>query len=155
MPDPSPAQTLIDLVGIPSPTGSEREAARWLVGRMLELGYMEASTDESGNAVGRMGDGPNQAILLGHIDTVPGVIPVRLDGDLLYGRGTVDAKGPLAAFVDAVARVGPVEGWSFIVVGAVERRRPRIPRHMPSRPTTTVDRRRAQLGPDHARYGSA
>jgi LysW-gamma-L-lysine carboxypeptidase len=120
MPDPSPAQTLIDLVGIPSPTGSEREAARWLVGRMLELGYMEASTDESGNAVGRMGDGPNQAILLGHIDTVPGVIPVRLDGDLLYGRGTVDAKGPLAAFVDAVARVGPVEGWSFIVVGAVD-----------------------------------
>ncbi len=107
MPDLSSAQTLIDLVGIPSPTGSEQEATRWLVGRMLELGFTEASIDESGNAVGRMGDGPNQAILLGHIDTVPGVIPVRLEGDLLYGRGTVDAKGPLAAFVDAVAGCGP------------------------------------------------
>src|SRR3990172_3374444 len=120
MPDHSSAQTLIDLVGIPSPTGSEHEASRWLVGRMLELGFTEASIDESGNAVGRMGDGPNQAILLGHIDTVPGVIPVRLDGDLLYGRGTVDAKGPLAAFVDAVAGLGRVEGWSFVVVGAVD-----------------------------------
>jgi LysW-gamma-L-lysine carboxypeptidase len=39
---------------------------------------------------------------------------------LLHGRGTVDAKGPLAAFVDAVAGVGRVEGWSFIVVGAVD-----------------------------------
>jgi LysW-gamma-L-lysine carboxypeptidase len=35
----------------------------------------------------------------------------------------VDAKGPLAAFVDAVARLGPVEGWQFIVVGAVEEER--------------------------------
>jgi len=120
MPDVSPAQTLIDLVGIPSPTGSEQEAAGWLVDRMQELGFTEASIDESGNAVGRMGDGPNQAILLGHIDTVPGVIPVRLEGDLLYGRGTVDAKGPLAAFVDAVAGVGRREGWSFVVVGAVD-----------------------------------
>jgi len=120
MPDLSSAQTLIDLVGIPSPTGSEHEATRWLAGRMLELGFTEASIDESGNAVGRMGDGPNQAILLGHIDTVPGVIPVRLEGDLLHGRGTVDAKGPLAAFVDAVAGLGRVEGWSFVVVGAVD-----------------------------------
>jgi LysW-gamma-L-lysine carboxypeptidase len=57
--------------------------------------------------------------LLGHIDTVPGEIPVRLEDGILHGRGTVDAKGPLAAFVDAVARVGPATGWQWIVVGAV------------------------------------
>jgi LysW-gamma-L-lysine carboxypeptidase len=58
--------------------------------------------------------------LLGHIDTVPGEIEVRQVGHLLYGRGTVDAKGPLAAFVSAVAQVGPQPGKKFVVVGAVE-----------------------------------
>ncbi|MCS6992620.1 MAG: M20/M25/M40 family metallo-hydrolase, partial [Anaerolineales bacterium] len=42
---------------------------------------------------------------------------------VLYGRGAVDAKGPLACFTDAVARVGAVEGWQFVVIGAVEEER--------------------------------
>jgi LysW-gamma-L-lysine carboxypeptidase len=45
---------------------------------------------------------------------------VRREGNLLYGRGTVDAKGPLAAFVTAAARVGALPGKRTIVVGAVE-----------------------------------
>jgi LysW-gamma-L-lysine carboxypeptidase len=35
----------------------------------------------------------------------------------------VDAKGPLASFVDAVANVGAQEGWQFVVIGAVEEER--------------------------------
>jgi len=35
----------------------------------------------------------------------------------------VDAKGPLACFVDAVARVGAVAGWQLVVIGAVEEER--------------------------------
>jgi [amino group carrier protein]-lysine/ornithine hydrolase len=35
----------------------------------------------------------------------------------------VDAKGPLACFVDAVAQVGMLEGWQFVVIGAVEEER--------------------------------
>jgi LysW-gamma-L-lysine carboxypeptidase len=35
----------------------------------------------------------------------------------------VDAKGPLACFVDAVARVGAREDWQFVVIGAVEEER--------------------------------
>ncbi len=67
-------------------------------------------------------------MLLGHIDTVPGDIPVRVErtpeGDCLFGRGSVDAKGPLATFVAAGARLG--SGWAhaadlrLVVVGAVE-----------------------------------
>jgi LysW-gamma-L-lysine carboxypeptidase len=58
---------------------------------------------------------------------VPGEIDVRKDrapqDEILYGRGTVDAKGPLACFVDAVAKVGVRDGWQFIVIGAVEEER--------------------------------
>ena len=35
----------------------------------------------------------------------------------------MDAKGPLASFTDAVAQVGPLDGWQFIVIGAVEEER--------------------------------
>jgi LysW-gamma-L-lysine carboxypeptidase len=70
-----------------------------------------------------MGTGPKQAVLLGHIDTVPGEIPVRVEDKNLYGRGSVDAKGPLACFVDAVAQVGAVAGWQLVVIGAVEEER--------------------------------
>ncbi len=103
-----------------SPTGQEAVAVAWLVERMRQLRFTQAAIDEAGNAVGVMGTGGRQGILLGHIDTVPGEIPVRLQGEALFGRGAVDAKGPLAAFVDAVGEVGPVDGWQWIVVGAVD-----------------------------------
>ena len=115
--------TLIGLVSQYSPSGQERGAVEWLVARMKALGYHNAFIDDAGNAVGIMGDGSKQIVLLGHIDTVPGEIPVHVDDDVLYGRGSVDAKGPLACFADAVAQVGIVDGWQFIVIGAMEEER--------------------------------
>ncbi len=61
-----------------------------------------------------------EIILLGHIDTVPGEIPVRIEHDILYGRGAVDAKGPLAAFVFAAAHAQLEPGTRLVVIGAVE-----------------------------------
>jgi len=113
-------ETLYGLVSHFSPTGAERPAADWLAARCQQLGYRRAYVDEVGNAVALMGSGPRQIVLLGHIDTVPGEIPVRLEDGVLYGRGSVDAKGPLAAFVDAAARLGPVPDWQLVVVGAVD-----------------------------------
>ncbi len=115
--------TLLELVRHYSPSGQERAAVAWLVERMKVLGYTQAFVDAAGNAVGVMGDGPKQTVLLGHIDTVPGEIEVEQVGDVLYGRGSVDAKGPLACFVDAVAQVGARPGWQFVVIGAVEEER--------------------------------
>ena len=115
-----------------SPTGQEGPAVGYLVDRMAELGYTRSFVDPAGNAVGIMGDGGRQIVLLGHIDTVPGEIPVRVvgrngiladsgeAGPALYGRGSVDAKGALAAFTDAVAAVGVQPGWQFVVIGAVD-----------------------------------
>ncbi len=125
-------KTLIELVEYYSPSGEEAGAVTWLVEHMQALGFTRAFTDETGNAVGVMGSGDNQIMLLGHIDTVPGEIPVRIthlhqkvgpDVKALYGRGSVDAKGPLAAFVDAVAAVGVVDGTQFVVIGAIDEER--------------------------------
>jgi LysW-gamma-L-lysine carboxypeptidase len=110
---------LQSLVAIPSPSGQEGPAATWLVEWMAAHG-LDASLDAAGNAVGTRGAGPRQVLLLGHIDTFPGDLPVRRDGDWLYGRGTVDAKGPLCVFAAAVAGLDVPAGWRVTVVGAVE-----------------------------------
>lgn len=125
---------LTGLVSIPSVSRQEADASRWLVAQMEALGYSRVYVDEAGNAVGELGAKTAQRtiVLLGHIDTVPGNIEVRVvnemigqnEGDVLYGRGSVDAKGPLATFVASVGRLG--ERWAFdnniriVVVGAVE-----------------------------------
>jgi LysW-gamma-L-lysine carboxypeptidase len=147
------------LVAIPSLSGQEAEASRWLVGEMRRAGFDLAFVDDAGNAVGELGDpsASRTIVLLGHIDTVPGNIPVRIDassparparpasgrldsrelrrgpaeaaagregGLALYGRGSVDAKGPLAAFVVGAARFGALRARAanlrVVVVGAVE-----------------------------------
>ena len=61
--------TLIGLVSQYSPSGQEHGAVEWLVARMKSLGYDKAFIDEAGNAVGMLGMGPKQVVLLGHIDT--------------------------------------------------------------------------------------
>jgi LysW-gamma-L-lysine carboxypeptidase len=121
---------LSGLVGIPSLSGEEHEAASWLAEQARDAGYDRAFVDKAGNAVAELGEktASRVVVLLGHIDTVPGHVPVRVqtrDGrEVLYGRGAVDAKGPLATFVAAGARLGGA--WAraadlrLVVVGAVE-----------------------------------
>jgi LysW-gamma-L-lysine carboxypeptidase len=115
-----PSATLLGLVERYSPTGSEGDVVAWLVEHMRGMGFTSAKADEAGNAVGTIGEGPNQIVLLGHIDTVPGRIDVRVEQGVLHGRGSVDAKGPLAAFVDAAAQNGAIPGWQIVVIGAVD-----------------------------------
>jgi LysW-gamma-L-lysine carboxypeptidase len=120
-PDPADLDLVRGLVEIPSVSRHEGDAVEWLVARMAERGF-RATVDDAGNAVGEIGAGPVHVVLLGHIDTVPGEIAVRIEGDELVGRGAVDAKGPLAAFV--AAATAPVPGVRVTVVGAVEEESP-------------------------------
>jgi|WetSurMetagenome_2_1015567.scaffolds.fasta_scaffold216066_1 [amino group carrier protein]-lysine/ornithine hydrolase len=101
-----------------SPTGEEAGAVAYLVASMNALGF-SAHVDPIGNAVGTMGSGQREIVLLGHIDTVPGFIPVRQKNQYIYGRGAVDAKGPLASFVAAAARAQISADWRVTVIGAV------------------------------------
>lgn len=113
-------KTLMGLIQKYSPTGHVADAVHWLENRMRELSFDQTYIDGVGNIVGMKGNGAKQIVLLGHIDTVPGEINVRLEGDRLFGRGSVDAKGSLAAFIDAVDSVNPAEDWQICVIGAMD-----------------------------------
>lgn len=116
-----PGDLLVELVSRYSPSTQEGDAVACLVDWMSAHGF-RASSDEVGNACGSRGtdDAPKTLMLLGHIDTFPGQIPARLEDGVLYGRGSVDAKGSLCAFAEATARAAIPEGWRVVVVGAVE-----------------------------------
>lgn len=125
VPDATAIDLLYGLVATPSHSGMEHDAVAYLVAAMRDLG-MDAHVDATGNAVGVAGAGRPEIVLLGHIDTVPGAVPVRLEDGKLYGRGAVDAKGPLAAFVAAAARLhacGMLRG-RIVVAGCVEEEAP-------------------------------
>lgn len=121
----NPFAFLEELVRIPSLSGEEGSVAQFLVEQMTELGFV-AQVDEAGNAIGirempdENGRFHTTLMLLGHMDTVPGDIPVRIEEDVLHGRGSVDAKGPLATFVQAAAQATLTPGTRLIVAGAVE-----------------------------------
>jgi [amino group carrier protein]-lysine/ornithine hydrolase len=117
------------LVERASPSGAETEAARWLCTQLAELGF-RAHLDEVGNVIGELGDpAAPPVVLLGHLDTVAGEVPVRLEGSLLYGRGAVDAKGPLSTMVFAAARAGRRLGVRLVVIGAVDEERESVGAH--------------------------
>ena len=120
-----PVEFLKELVAIQSLSGQETAVSHYLVSTMNQLG-LTARVDEAGNAVGvrecpdTQGNINREIVLLGHMDTVPGDIPVRIADGILYGRGSVDAKGPLAAFVMAAAQAELQPGTRLVVIGATE-----------------------------------
>lgn len=119
MSDDDAVAMLVELVSTPSPSGLESAAAGVLCTWMRRAG-LSAAIDGVGNATGVVGVGEREIVLLGHIDTAPGHVPVRNEGGVLHGRGSVDAKGSLAAFVGAASRARLPEGVRVVVIGAVE-----------------------------------
>ena len=118
-------ELLKKVVAIPSVSGREEEAARFLVEQMATF-CDEAFVDASGSAVGKLGTGALQVYFLGHIDTVPGDIPVRAEGGKLYGRGSVDAKGSFCTAVTAASRLDAtiLERLTLTLIGATEEEAP-------------------------------
>ena len=97
------------LIDIDSTTGREGEAAAWLARQLHDLGFSVTEQPVEGdraNVIATAGPASAPLVMLStHFDCVPPFFPSRIDGDRLYGRGSCDAKGILAAQVAAAERL--------------------------------------------------
>ncbi len=113
-------ELLVGLVEQRSVTGDTLACAQWLAEACAKRGFDESFVDEAGNAVAIAGTGPREILLVGHLDTVPGDLPVHVADGVLWGRGSVDAKGPLATFLSAARAFIGSTTHRIVVVGACD-----------------------------------
>jgi acetylornithine deacetylase len=95
------------LVDIDSTTGSERDAGEWLAQFLRDRGYsveLQPVTDTRFNIYAHL-DTPPRVVLSTHFDCVPPFFPSREERGLVFGRGSCDAKGILAAQVAAAEQL--------------------------------------------------
>ena len=102
-----------------TPSLREKNLADFLADKCDDLGFRDIHTDDVGNIIATKGSGSPKILLCGHMDTVPGRIRVRKEGDYLFGRGSSDAKGPLLAMLFAAASAQEKTG-TVIFVGTVD-----------------------------------
>ncbi len=94
------------LVNLDSVTGNERACAEFLGGYLAELGFrveLQPVERDRSNVWALLGR--PRVVLSTHMDTVPPFMPAREDEQFIYGRGSCDAKGILAAQVEAACRL--------------------------------------------------
>jgi len=89
-------EVLERLVAETSPSGSEESAVREF-GRIARGLDYAVRIDRAGNGIAVRGRSRPRIVFLGHIDTVPGRVPMGRKRGRISGRGSVDAKGALAA----------------------------------------------------------
>jgi acetylornithine deacetylase len=96
-----------DLVDIDSTTGREHEVAAWLAAFLRNLGYRVSEQpvgDGRFNVLAELDVAP-RVVFSTHFDCVPPFVPSRQEAGVIFGRGSCDAKGILAAQVVAVERL--------------------------------------------------
>lgn len=105
-------------------SGHEDGVAQVLRENMQRMGFDSVTTDQYGNLIGCIkGKRPGKKILFdGHMDTVPVTNPAEwpfppyaaeIHGGRIYGRGTSDMKGALAAMTCAAANFAEDCGRDF------------------------------------------
>lgn len=99
-------QLLLDTLKIYTPSEKEGPLASFLQRQMRdEFGFRNTRIDSAGNVLGETGEGSTHVLLCGHMDTVPGELPVKLEGRRIFGRGAVDAKSALCAMIVAASQL--------------------------------------------------
>ena len=95
------------LIDIPSVTGDELAVGQHLSKYLEELGYQverqEVAQDRF-NVIATQAE-PPRIVFSTHMDTVPPFIESREDEEFVYGRGSCDAKGIIAAQIVAAERL--------------------------------------------------
>jgi putative selenium metabolism hydrolase len=120
-----------ELVRCPGFSGDEAESAAAVVRQMKKLGYDKVEVDRWGNVIGTIrGTRPGPTIVLdGHMDVVPIGMPElwehepyggEISDGKIWGRGTADMKGGLAACLCAAAFVDRANiAGTILVTGTV------------------------------------
>jgi acetylornithine deacetylase len=110
------------LVDIESISGNEGPVGHVLAQELRGLGYdtrRMVVQGERANVYATSPQEPNPAVVLStHMDTVPPFSPSSEDNDRVYGRGSCDAKGVIAAQIAAAERLkteGIYVGLLFLV----------------------------------------
>ena len=85
-----------------SPSGQEKEYSEFLANYLKEHGF-NVLLDNVGNIIAEKGSGKPTLLLVSHLDTIPGELPVIEKEGKLFGRGAVDCKPSLAAMVYSVS----------------------------------------------------
>jgi len=97
-------ELLLRTLKLYSPSRSEASVANMLKDACVnELGFEQAHIDSVGNVIAVKGTGDPKIMLCGHMDTVPGQIPVMAKDGYIYGRGASDAKASLIAMLLAAS----------------------------------------------------
>jgi len=106
----STVKFLCELVRTPSFSCKEEKAAAVIQEEMRRSGFDEVRIDGLGSVIGRIGSGPRVIAFDGHFDTVyPGDLSQwtfdpfqpKVEDGKVWGRGTVDQKGGVAAMIHA------------------------------------------------------
>ena len=110
------------LVDIESITGNEAAVGNYLYGELCRLGYQTRKMPVEGdrfNIYATMPEHSDPTVVFStHMDTVPPFIPSSEDASSIYGRGSCDAKGIIAAQIAAAERLrqqGIHVGLLFVV----------------------------------------
>lgn len=102
---------LVELVGAESPTADKAAVDRCgavlaeLYQRRLGVTSRVVPQAEAGdNLVTELGSGDKKLLIVGHFDTVHpiGAVPIRREGEILYGPGVTDMKGGDVAVIWAL-----------------------------------------------------
>jgi LysW-gamma-L-lysine carboxypeptidase len=103
-----------------TPSRAEGSLANLIKDKSIdELGFEKTNIDNVGNVIATKGSGRPIIMLCGHMDTVPGRIPVRMENGYLYGRGASDAKSSLIAMLLAASDF-PKQRGTIIFAGVVD-----------------------------------
>ncbi len=124
---------LREMIEIPSTSCKEKGVAERILKEMRDLGFDKCFSDDYGNVIGQIGNGPIRIVFDGHIDTVDvgniknwpfDPFKGKVEDGFIYGRGASDNKAATATQVYGAKIFSELSAnknkYTIFVVGSVQ-----------------------------------